>query len=70
MWIKDKTIKPKPNTFAVIAVRVDEESVNYHTAIFNITSKEGDETFVLACDDIGQVFELDEIEAYLPFDLV
>ncbi|MBJ8552702.1 MULTISPECIES: hypothetical protein [Acinetobacter] len=68
MWIKDKSIKPAPNSWAVIAIRVDEESIDYHTAIFNITGVEGDNTFVLANDDIGQVFELDQIEAYQPFE--
>jgi hypothetical protein len=70
MWIKDKAVKPEPNTWAVIAIRLDDESVDYHTAIFNISGQEDDNSFVLANDDIGQVFELDQIEGYLPFQRI
>lgn len=63
MWIKDKTVKPQPNSLVVIAVRVDSESVDYHTAVFDICASCKDE-FVLAHDDIDQLFKLDEVEAW------
>ena len=63
MWIKDKTVKPQPNSLVVIAVRVDSESVDYHTAFFDICAS-GQDVFVLAHDEIGQFFKLDEVEAW------
>lgn len=69
MWTKDKTVKPQPNSLVVIAVRVDSESVDYHTAFFDICASGKDE-FILAHDDIGQVFKLDEVEAWQVLDKI
>lgn len=66
-FITDKTLPEGSNLQAVVAVRLYAESIDYHTAIYGIGG-EDDKTFVLAQDDIGQVFTIDQIEGYFIFD--
>lgn len=65
-FITDKKLPTGNNLYTVIAVQT-KDSVDYYTAIYGIGGEE-DKTFVLANDDVGQVFTIDQIKGYFVFE--
>lgn len=65
-FITDKKLPTGHNLNAVIALE-NKDSIDYHIAIYGIGGEE-DKTFVLAHDDIGQIFTIDQIKGYFIFE--
>ncbi|ENX48626.1 hypothetical protein F943_02159 [Acinetobacter ursingii NIPH 706] len=62
-WIKDKAQLPERNSMVAVAIQIDEESVDYHVAYFDVCN-EGKDEFVLA--QVGEIYTPEQIAAWQP----
>lgn len=58
--------KPADRVLCVVAIRIDESSIDYEIAYWNLTGQPYDDCFTLARgrDDLGDILRLDEILGY------
>ena len=66
MWITNKKIELTSNALVVVAVATNDDLMDYHVATLDVS---GDKSgFFVLWDDIGTILNIDEIEAYMPFE--
>lgn len=66
MWITNKKVELTSNSLVVVAVAAKDDLMDYHVATFDVSGEESG--FFVLWDDIGTILNIDEIEAYMPFD--
>ncbi len=67
-WLSNRHAPTKPNQLCTLAIKVDDESIDYLPAIWDICDSE-DKYFTLTVDrpDLGDVIRLSQIEAYMTY---
>lgn len=66
MWITNKKVELTSNSLVVVAVAAKDDLMDYHVATFDVSGEESG--FFVLWDDIGTILNIDEIEAYMPFE--
>lgn len=67
-WLSNQHAPTKPNQLCILAIKIDEESIDYLPAIWDVCDSK-DKYFTLTVDrpDLGEVIKLNQVDAYMIF---